>query len=52
MVAPTYILGPSFTKIEDIMKSHDENITKEKKGGTEQFFNLSHTLLNKIGLEL
>jgi hypothetical protein len=41
MVVATYILGPSFTKIKDKMRSHDENITKEKKWGTKQFFNLS-----------
>jgi hypothetical protein len=45
MVVAIYILGPSFTKIKDIMRSHDENITKEKKGGTKQFFNLSHVPL-------
>jgi hypothetical protein len=50
MVVGTYILGLSFTKIKDKMKSHDENIRKEKKGGTKQFFNLSHAPLNQIGL--
>jgi len=49
MVVATYILGHSFTKINDKMRSHDENITKEKMGGTKQFFNLSHVSLNKIG---
>jgi hypothetical protein len=49
MVVSTYILGPSFTKIKDKMKSHDENITKENKGGSKQFFNLSHVPLNQIG---
>jgi hypothetical protein len=49
MVVVTYILGPSFTKIKDRMRSHDENITKEKKGGTKKKLNLSHAPLNKIG---
>ncbi len=40
MVVPTYILGPSFTKIEDKMRSHDENNTKEKKKEIKQVFNL------------
>jgi len=38
MVVPTYILGPSFTKIEDIMKNHYENIQRKKKGGGPIFF--------------
>jgi hypothetical protein len=37
MVVPTYIkpglLGHSFTKIGDKMKSHDDNNTKDKKKG-------------------
>jgi hypothetical protein len=41
MVVATYILGLSFIKIKNKMKSHDENITKEKKGGTKQIFSLS-----------
>jgi hypothetical protein len=48
MIVPTYILGPSFTKIEDIMKSHYENNTKEKKKETKQVFNLSRAPLNQI----
>ncbi len=50
MVVATYILGLNFTEIKDIMRSHDENITKEKKKVTKQFFNLSHAPLNQIGL--
>jgi hypothetical protein len=50
MVVTTYILGPSFTKIENKMKSHDENNTKERKKGTKQVFNLSHAPLNQIKL--
>jgi hypothetical protein len=40
MVVPTYILGPSFTKIEDILRNHDENNTKEKKKGQQTSFQL------------
>jgi len=50
MVVPIYILGPSFTKIENKMRSHDENNTKEKKKETKQVFNLSHAPLNQIEL--
>ncbi len=37
MVVANYILGPNFTKIKDIMRSRDENITKEKKGQPSNF---------------
>ncbi len=40
MVVANYILGPNFTKIKDIMRSHDENITKEKKKGNQAIFQL------------
>jgi hypothetical protein len=49
MVVANYILGLNFAKTKDIMRSHNEKSTKEKKRVTKQFFNLSHVPLNQIG---
>jgi hypothetical protein len=40
LVVATYILGLNFTKINDRMRSHDENITKEKKREDQTNFQL------------
>jgi hypothetical protein len=40
LVVATYILGLNFTKINDRMRSHDENITKEKKRENQTSFQL------------